>query len=45
MTCAGMPTEDRGEILHEMIPAGGRIQSAERCRTGDAVCHLVDETG
>ncbi|ESZ42987.1 hypothetical protein X732_04485 [Mesorhizobium sp. L2C066B000] len=21
-----MPTEDRGEILHEMIPAGGRIQ-------------------
>lgn len=22
----GMPTEDRGEILHEMIPAGGRIQ-------------------
>ncbi|TPK38718.1 ATP-dependent DNA ligase [Mesorhizobium sp. B2-5-3] len=39
-----MPVEDRREILHEMIPAGGRIQFSEALPgTGDAVYHLACE--
>ncbi|MER9692004.1 ATP-dependent DNA ligase [Mesorhizobium sp. M0179] len=42
----GMPTEDRREILHEMIPTGGHIQFSEAMPgTGDAVYHLVDKAG
>ncbi|WP_245340631.1 hypothetical protein [Mesorhizobium sp. WSM4313] len=41
-----MPLEDRREILHEMIPAGGRIQFSEVLPgTGAAVYHLVDKAG
>ncbi|TPI64261.1 ATP-dependent DNA ligase [Mesorhizobium sp. B3-1-3] len=41
-----MPLEDRREILHEMIPAGGRIQFSEALPgTGAAVYHLVDKAG
>ncbi|WP_318011240.1 MULTISPECIES: hypothetical protein [unclassified Mesorhizobium] len=41
-----MPLEDRREILHEMIPTGGRIQFSEALPgTGDAVYHLVDQAG
>ncbi|TPM59177.1 ATP-dependent DNA ligase [Mesorhizobium sp. B2-2-4] len=40
-----MPVEDRREILHAMIPAGGRIQFSEALPgTGDAVYHLACET-
>ncbi|MBZ9898512.1 ATP-dependent DNA ligase [Mesorhizobium sp. BR1-1-6] len=40
-----MPVEDRREILHEMIPAGGRIQFSEALPgTGDAVYHLACDT-
>ncbi|MBZ9808106.1 RNA ligase family protein [Mesorhizobium sp. ESP-6-2] len=40
-----MPLEDRREILHEMIPTGGRIQFSEALPgTGDAVYHLACET-
>ncbi|MCA0025455.1 MULTISPECIES: ATP-dependent DNA ligase [unclassified Mesorhizobium] len=41
-----MPVEDRREILHAMIPAGGRIQFSEALPgTGAAVYHLVDQAG
>lgn len=41
-----MPLEDRREILHEMIPTGGRIQFSEALPgTGGAVYHLVDQAG
>ncbi|RUU48694.1 ATP-dependent DNA ligase [Mesorhizobium sp. M6A.T.Ca.TU.002.02.2.1] len=41
-----MPVEDRRDILHEMIPAGGRIQFSEAMPgTGDAVFHLADKAG
>ncbi|TPM19756.1 RNA ligase family protein [Mesorhizobium sp. B2-3-6] len=39
-----MPVEDRREILHAMIPAGGRIQFSEALPgTGDAAYHLACE--
>lgn len=41
-----MPLEDRREILHGMIGAGGRIQFSEAMPgTGDAVYYLADQTG
>ncbi|PBB23941.1 MULTISPECIES: ATP-dependent DNA ligase [unclassified Mesorhizobium] len=41
-----MPVEDRREILQALIPTGGRIQFSEAMPgTGDAVYHLVDQTG
>ncbi|TPJ83827.1 ATP-dependent DNA ligase [Mesorhizobium sp. B2-6-3] len=40
------PVEDRREILHALIPAGGRIQFSEALPgTGAAVYHLVDQAG
>nr|WP_246678591.1 MULTISPECIES: hypothetical protein [unclassified Mesorhizobium] len=39
-----MPVEDRREILHAMIPTGGRIQFSEAPPgAGDAVYHLACE--
>ena len=41
-----MALEDRREILHKMVPTGGRIQFSEAMPgTGDAVYHLVDKAG
>ncbi|BAB53688.1 ATP-dependent DNA ligase [Mesorhizobium japonicum] len=41
-----MPLEDRREILQRIIPPGGRIQFSEALPgTGDAVYHLVDQSG
>lgn len=41
-----MPLENRREILHKMVPTGGRIQFSEAMPgTGDAVYHLVDKAG
>ncbi|WP_342634124.1 ATP-dependent DNA ligase [Mesorhizobium tamadayense] len=41
-----MPLKDRREILHALIPDGGRIQFSEALPgTGDAVYHLACEAG
>ncbi|MER9188274.1 ATP-dependent DNA ligase [Mesorhizobium australicum] len=41
-----MPVEDRRDILHALLPTGGRIQFSEAMPgTGDAVYHLVDKAG
>ncbi|RWB57118.1 RNA ligase family protein [Mesorhizobium sp.] len=42
----GMPLQDRREILHALIPAGGHVQFSEALPgTGDAVYHLACEAG